>query len=179
MASVAGIDLRDNDQDEDDEDAVNARLGGPLLSLDNNTASTTEYLTSKLVEDSLKWQKECTSHPLMDSPKDSPVKKRPQTLLPTTMMPGSLTLQDGSTINSVSLKDEKSSKKLETLDPNAIEDIERHAKYLAACVDSMVENLSGVLQGASALTVGTLETYRDGVCKTCDEVDNNIKSMYQ
>ena len=43
----------------------------------------------------------------------------------------------------------------------------------------MVENLSGVLQGASALTVGTLETYRDGVCKTCDEVDNNIKSMYQ
>ena len=26
MASVAGIDLRDNDQDEDDEEAVNARL---------------------------------------------------------------------------------------------------------------------------------------------------------
>ncbi len=23
------------------------------------------------------------------------------------------------------------------------------------------------------------ETYRDGVCKTCDEVDSNIKSMYQ
>ena len=43
----------------------------------------------------------------------------------------------------------------------------------------MVENLSGVLQSASALTVGTLETYRDGVCKTCDEVDNNIRSMYQ
>jgi len=178
MASVAGIDLRDNDQDEDDEEAVNARLGGPLLSLDNNTASTTEYLTSKLVEDSLKWQKECSSQPNVDSPRDSPAKKRPQTLLPNPMIPGSVTLQDGS-IKALSLKDEKSAKKLETLDPSAIEDVERHARYLAACVDSMVENLSGVLQGASALTVGTLETYRDGVCKTCDEVDNNIKSMYQ
>lgn len=32
---------------------------------------------------------------------------------------------------------------------------------------------------ASALTVGCLETYRDAVCKTCDAVDHNIKSMYQ
>lgn len=183
MASVAGIDLRDRDQDqdEDDEDVVNARLGGPLQSLDNNTASTTEYLTSKLVEDSLKWQKECSSQlPAQDSSKNSPAKKRPQTLLPTSILPGSFNLQDDSTaIKSLSLKEEKHTKKLDTLDPNAIEDIERHAKYLAACVDSMVENLSGVLQSASALTVGTLETYRDGVCKTCDEVDNNIRSMYQ
>merc|ERR1719216_406405 len=73
MASVARIDLRDND--DDDEEAVNARLVGPLLSLDNNTASTTEYLTSKLVEDSLKWQKECSSQPQVDSPRDSPAKK--------------------------------------------------------------------------------------------------------
>lgn len=32
---------------------------------------------------------------------------------------------------------------------------------------------------ASALTVACLETYRDAVCKTCDAVDHNIKSMYQ
>lgn len=32
---------------------------------------------------------------------------------------------------------------------------------------------------ASALTVGCLEAYRDAVCKTCDAVDHNIKSMYQ
>ena len=32
---------------------------------------------------------------------------------------------------------------------------------------------------ASALTVGCLESYKDAVCKTCDAVDNNIKSMYQ
>lgn len=31
----------------------------------------------------------------------------------------------------------------------------------------------------SALTVDCLETYRDAVCKTCDAVDHNIKSMYQ
>ena len=49
--------LRLEEDDEDDEEAVNKRLG-PLLSLDNNTASTTEYLTSKLVEDSIKWQQE-------------------------------------------------------------------------------------------------------------------------
>lgn len=29
------------------------------------------------------------------------------------------------------------------------------------------------------MTVGCLETYRDAVCKTCDAVDHNIKSMYQ
>ena len=27
--------------------------------------------------------------------------------------------------------------------------------------------------------VETMETYRDGVCKTCDAVDTNIKTMYQ
>ncbi|KAF2345777.1 BLOC-1-related complex subunit 6, partial [Trinorchestia longiramus] len=31
----------------------------------------------------------------------------------------------------------------------------------------------------SALTVDCVETYRDTVCKTCDAVDANIKSMYQ
>ena len=179
MASVAGINLKDHDdQEEDDDDddveAANVRLGGPLLSLDNNTASTTEYLTTKLVEDSLRWQKECSNQPLESSPKDSPIRKRPQTLIQSTDSAGvaikSLTLTDAGN-NTV--------KKLDPLDPSAIEDIEKHAKYLAACVDAMVENLSGVLHSASGLTVETLETYRDGVCKTCDEVDNNIKSMYQ
>ena len=87
-------------------------------------------MTSKLVEDSLKWQKECSSQPQVDSPKDSPAKKRPQTLLPTAMMPGSVSLQDG-TINCISLKGEKSAKNLETLDPNAIEDVERYRAKLA------------------------------------------------
>ena len=46
-------------------------------------------------------------------------------------------------------------------------------------MDSLVENLSGVLQSVSGLTVETVQTYRDGVCKTCDEVDSNIRGMYQ
>lgn len=154
--------LRDNAGEDEDEEAANDRLA-PLLSLDNNTESTTEYLTSKLVEDSLKWQRECSKEGADFSPKDSPVRKpRPQTL------PMSSVTED---MKALSLS--------QNLDPTSIEDVERHARYLAACVDSMVENLSGVLQSASGLTVDTLETYRDGVCKTCDEVDNNIKSMYQ
>ena len=42
------------------------------------------------------------------------------------------------------------------------------------CFNANFQNL-----GISALTVDTVETYRDGVCKTCDAVDGNIKSMYQ
>ena len=47
--------LPQNLEDEDDMAKADERLE-PLLCCDNNTASTTEYLTSKLVEDSLKWQ---------------------------------------------------------------------------------------------------------------------------
>ena len=34
-------------------------------------------------------------------------------------------------------------------------------------------------QSVSALTVEHVQTYRDGVCKTCDSVDSNIRAMYQ
>ena len=60
-----------------------------------------------------------------------------------------------------------------------LNDIEKEARRLATDVDSLVENLSGVLQSVSGLTVETVQTYRDGVCKTCDEVDSNIRGMYQ
>ena len=155
-----------NEEEDDDEETANTRLELPLICCDNNTISTTEYLTSKLVEDSLKWQNEskaCGSS-LLPSPRDSPMaakKIRPQNI--------------SDDIKRLSIKP----KKMDVLDPTAIDDIEKHARYLAACVDSMVENLSGVLQSASALTVETLETHRDGASKACDEADNNIKSMYQ
>merc|ERR1719150_3525343 len=148
-----------NEEEDDDEETANTRLELPLICCDNNTISTTEYLTSKLVEDSLKWQNEskaCGSS-LLPSPRDSPMaakKIRPQNI--------------SDDIKRLSIKP----KKMDVLDPTAIDDIEKHARYLAACVDSMVENLSGVLQSASALTVETLETYSDGV-------DTNIKLMYQ
>ena len=60
-----------------------------------------------------------------------------------------------------------------------LNDIEREARRLATDVDSMVENLSCMLHSISGLTVETVQTYRDGVCKTCDEVDSNIRGMYQ
>ena len=56
-----------------------------------------------------------------------------------------------------------------------INDIEREARRLATSVDTMVENLSCMLQSMSTLTVEHVQTYRDGVCKTCDAVDSNIK----
>ena len=115
-------------KEDDDEETANTRLELPLICCDNNTISTTEYLTSKLVEDSLKWQNEskaCGSS-LLPSPRDSPMaakKIRPQNI--------------SDDIKRLSIKP----KKMDVLDPTAIDDIEKHARYLAACVDSMVENL--------------------------------------
>ncbi|XP_050443547.1 BLOC-1-related complex subunit 6 [Adelges cooleyi] len=66
-----------------------------------------------------------------------------------------------------------------TLDLKLLDDIEYEAKNIAASVDTLSETLSGVLHSMSALTVECLEIYRDVVCKTCDSIDTNIKSMYQ
>ncbi|ROT79056.1 uncharacterized protein BORCS6 isoform X1 [Penaeus vannamei] len=65
------------------------------------------------------------------------------------------------------------------IDPTVINDIEAHARHIATSVDTLIENLTGTLHSISALTVDCVETYRDAVCKTCDAVDANIKSMYQ
>lgn len=65
------------------------------------------------------------------------------------------------------------------IDPAIINDIETHARHIATSVDTLIENLTGTLHSISALTVDCVETYRDAVCKTCDAVDANIKSMYQ
>lgn len=65
------------------------------------------------------------------------------------------------------------------LDANLLNDLEFEARNIAASVDTLSETLSGVLHSMSALTVECLEIYRDVVCKTCDSIDANIKSMYQ
>lgn len=65
------------------------------------------------------------------------------------------------------------------VDAGAVADLEVHAKKVATCVDTMLENLSGTLQSISSLTVDYMETYESSVCKTCDAVDQNIKAMYQ
>ncbi|GIZ00663.1 BLOC-1-related complex subunit 6 [Caerostris extrusa] len=68
---------------------------------------------------------------------------------------------------------------LHIIDPNILTDLESHAKKVATCVDTMLENLSGTLQSISSLTVDCMETYESSVCKTCDAVDVNIKAVYQ
>uniref|UniRef100_A0A0K2TG87 CG17180like [Acyrthosiphon pisum] n=1 Tax=Lepeophtheirus salmonis TaxID=72036 RepID=A0A0K2TG87_LEPSM len=106
---------------------------------DGNTVKTTEYLTTKLVEDSLKYQWDNTT----PYTPDAFLEPSPR------------------------------------LDPEALADMERHSRHLASSVDNLIESLSDVLHHASGLTVNSIEIYRDAVCKTCDEVDGNIKSMYQ
>ncbi|KAL0279565.1 UNVERIFIED_CONTAM: hypothetical protein PYX00_001095 [Menopon gallinae] len=65
------------------------------------------------------------------------------------------------------------------LDATVLNALEADARKVATAVDSLTENLAGLLHSVSALTVDCLETYRDAVCNTCDAVDSNIKSMYQ
>jgi len=139
--------------------------------------TTTKYLTSKLVADSLMWQQtfrndspspeEWPGHSPEEGPSSEPDPgpgARPR--------PSSLVNEGQGEIVKVPAVPGAP-------DPRVLEDLEREARRLATEVDSLVENLSCTLQSVSALTVDTVETYRDGVCKTCDEVDNNIKAMYQ
>uniref|UniRef100_A0A1B6HZS8 BLOC-1-related complex subunit 6 C-terminal helix domain-containing protein n=1 Tax=Homalodisca liturata TaxID=320908 RepID=A0A1B6HZS8_9HEMI len=65
------------------------------------------------------------------------------------------------------------------IDSSILTDLETEIGKIATSVDSLTENLAGILHSMSALTVECLETYRDVVCKTCDAVDLNIKSTYQ
>jgi len=123
-----------------------------------DTENTTQYLTSKLVADSIMWQQTFRN----DSPSPEDVLEHTSSSSHT------------QPTNTTQLKRVNS-----IVDPTLIEDVERQARRLATDVDNVVENLACVLQSISAITVDTVETYRDGVCKTCDAVDDNIKGMYQ
>jgi hypothetical protein len=129
-----------------------------------------QYLTSKLVADSLMWQQTFRN----DSP--SPEDPEPVTSVPND--PDSAARPRPSSLGS-DLPSSLPSPRDMVVDPMVLNDIEKEAHRLATDVDSLVENLSAVLQSVSGLTVETVQTYRDGVCKTCDEVDSNIRGMYQ
>jgi len=130
-----------------------------------------QYLTSKLVADSLMWQQTFRN----DSP--SPDELEPCTRVPND--PDSAARPRKASCGSEIPSSVPSSPRDLVADPMVLNDIEKEARRLATDVDSLVENLSCVLQSVSALTVETVQTYRDGVCKTCDEVDSNIRAMYQ
>nr|SVE75451.1 EOG090X0FS7 [Daphnia dolichocephala] len=57
--------------------------------------------------------------------------------------------------------------------------LEREARCIAASVDGLTEHLAVSLHTISAVTAQSLTVYKDSVCKTCDAMDSNIKSMYQ
>ena len=107
-------------------------------------SSATQYLTSKLVADSLMWQQ--TFRNDSPSPVDSP---SPNATTPT--------------ITSSSLPESMASlaiAKPAPVDVWVLGDIETEARRLATEVDNLVESLACILQGVSALTVDTVETYR-------------------
>jgi len=131
-----------------------------------------QYLTSKLVADSLMWQQ--TFRNDSPSPEDPP--PQPSTRVPND--PDSAARPRPSSLGSDLPTSIPSPRDL-VVDPMVLNDIEKEAHRLATDVDSLVESLSCVLQSVSGLTVETVQTYRDGVCKTCDEVDSNIRAMYQ
>jgi len=128
------------------------------------------YLTTKLVTDSLMWKHTFRSN----SP--SPDDPQPPTSVPND--PDSAARPRPSSLGS-DLTSSLPSPRDMVVDPMVLNDIEKEARLLATDVDSLVENLSCVLQSVSGLTVETVQTYRDGVCKTCDQVDSNIRGMYQ
>jgi len=139
---------------------------GKLISVSPPSGSAqtpmSQYLTSKLVADSLMWQETFRNDsPSPDDP--SPGMSRPSSLC----------------VNETVNDQVHGQGKISVIDTGVINDIEKDARRLATDVDAMIENLSCILQSISALTVEHVQTYRDGVCKTCDSVDSNIRAMYQ
>lgn len=64
------------------------------------------------------------------------------------------------------------------IDITVLHDLEYEAQRIAQSVDNLIENLSSILHSNSSLTAENMEVYKDAVGKTCDAMDNNIKSMY-
>ncbi|XP_014371281.2 BLOC-1-related complex subunit 6 [Papilio machaon] len=64
------------------------------------------------------------------------------------------------------------------IDITVLNDLEYEAQKIAQSVDNLIENLSNILHANSSLTAENMDVYKDAVGKTCDAMDNNIKSMY-
>ncbi|XP_066260849.1 BLOC-1-related complex subunit 6 [Euwallacea similis] len=59
-----------------------------------------------------------------------------------------------------------------------INDLECEVHRIATSVDSLVENLSGILHSISSITADNVDIYKNAVSKMSDSMDGNIKSMY-
>ena len=135
---------------------------GRLVSVspDSCQPPMSQYLTRKLISDTLMWQETFRN--------DSPSPEEPGTGGSGQEKPLSLEAEVPA-----------ARRGLEVLDPRLINDMEREARKLATELDCLVETLACALQSMSGLTVEHVQTYRDGVCKTCEQVDTNIRAMYQ
>ena len=136
---------------------------GRLVSVspDSCQPPMSQYLTRKLISDTLMWQETFRN--------DSPSPEE--------------TEGAGGSGPEKALSEEPqvgpARRGMEVLAPRLINDMEREARRLATELDCLVETLACALQSMSGLTVEYVQTYRDGVCKTCEQVDTNIRAMYQ
>ncbi|XP_056635344.1 BLOC-1-related complex subunit 6 [Diorhabda carinulata] len=64
------------------------------------------------------------------------------------------------------------------LDSALINDLEIEAQKMATSVDSLIENLCGILHSISSITADNVDVYKNAVSKMSDAMDGNIKSMY-
>ncbi|KAG5900066.1 hypothetical protein JTB14_016039 [Gonioctena quinquepunctata] len=64
------------------------------------------------------------------------------------------------------------------LDTTLINDLECEAHRMATSVDSLIENLSGILHSISSITADNVDVYKNAVAKMSDAMDSNIKSIY-
>lgn len=64
------------------------------------------------------------------------------------------------------------------IDPKALQDLASLAVRVATQVEELLRNVQGALQALTTLSVGCIQTYRDGVESLGDAVDTSIRSMY-
>ncbi|XP_061479289.1 BLOC-1-related complex subunit 6-like [Rhineura floridana] len=64
------------------------------------------------------------------------------------------------------------------IDPKALQELAALAVQVATQVDELLWSVHGALQALTALSVGCIQTYRDGVESLGEAVDTTIRSMY-
>uniref|UniRef100_A0A8C9F3S1 BLOC-1-related complex subunit 6 C-terminal helix domain-containing protein n=1 Tax=Pavo cristatus TaxID=9049 RepID=A0A8C9F3S1_PAVCR len=64
------------------------------------------------------------------------------------------------------------------IDPGALQDVVTLAGQVAAQVDELLRNVHCGLQALTALSVGCIQTYRDGVESLGEAADLSIRAMY-
>ncbi|NXK20802.1 BORC6 protein, partial [Arenaria interpres] len=64
------------------------------------------------------------------------------------------------------------------IDPGALQEVVALAGQVAAQVDELLRNVHCGLQALTALSVGCIQTYRDGVESLGEAADLSIRAMY-